>query len=139
MNKDIEDYVKSCDQCQRRGRKDNKHKLHSIEVKEPFYCIGIDIVGPLLVTGSRNRYIVVGPVHITNNHFTNNHFTDTHFTDRYILLTIILPTIILPTGTFYRQVHFTNTHFTDTHFTDTHFTDITNTHFTNTCSIYYYF
>src|SRR6266498_2857741 len=65
MNKDIEDYVKSCDQYQRRGRKNNKHKLHSIEMKEPFYCIGIDIVGPLLITGSRNRYIVVAVDYFT--------------------------------------------------------------------------
>ncbi len=65
MNKDIKDYVKSCDQCQRRGRKNNRHKLHSIEVKEPFYCIGIDIVGPLPITGSKNRYIVVAVDYFT--------------------------------------------------------------------------
>src|SRR5215471_7296821 len=45
MLKDIETYIKSCDQCQRRGRPRTKHELHPIPVKEPFYQIGIDLVG----------------------------------------------------------------------------------------------
>jgi len=59
MQKDIETYVKSCDQCQRRGKPIGKHELHSIQVKEPFYQIGIDIVGPLPRTEKGNKYIVV--------------------------------------------------------------------------------
>jgi hypothetical protein len=59
MDKDIEDYVRSCDNCQRRGKRDNIHKLHSIEVKEPFYCIGIDFVGPLPLTENNNKHIIV--------------------------------------------------------------------------------
>lgn len=65
MSRDIEDYVKSCDQCQRRGRPNNKHELHSIEIKEPFYYIGIDIVGPLPITKNNNRYIVVAVDYFT--------------------------------------------------------------------------
>ena len=59
MNKDIEDYAKSCERCQRRGKEKNKGKLNSIEIKEPFYQIGIDIVGPLPLTERKNKYIVV--------------------------------------------------------------------------------
>ena len=43
----------------RRGKPKEKNELHSIEVKEPFYQIGIDIVGPLPITERNNRYIVV--------------------------------------------------------------------------------
>ena len=49
MRKDIEAYVKSCNNCQRRGKPIGKHELNVIKVKEPFYQIGIDIVGPLIV------------------------------------------------------------------------------------------
>jgi hypothetical protein len=59
MLKDIETYVKSCDQCQRRGKPKGKHELHPISVKGSFYQIGIDIVGPLPKTQQNNRYIVV--------------------------------------------------------------------------------
>jgi hypothetical protein len=58
MLKDIESYVKSCNQCQRRGKPIKKHELHSITVKEPFYQMGIDIVGPLPITNRNNKYIV---------------------------------------------------------------------------------
>ncbi len=40
MLKDIETYVKSCDQCQRRGKPQGKNELHPIQVKEPFYQMG---------------------------------------------------------------------------------------------------
>ena len=59
IQKDVETYVKSCDQCQRRGKPIGKHELHPIQVKEPFYQIGIDIVGPLSRTEKGNKYIVV--------------------------------------------------------------------------------
>ena len=59
MLKDIDTYVKSCDQCQRRGKPREKHELNPIEVKEPFYQIGIDLVGPLPTTQRENQYIIV--------------------------------------------------------------------------------
>ena len=59
MLNNITTYIKSCDQCQRRGKPQGKHELHPIKVKEPFYQIGIDIVGPLPQTKKGNRYIVV--------------------------------------------------------------------------------
>ena len=65
MLKDIETYVKSCDQCQRRGKPIGKHELNPIEVKEPFYQIGIDLVGPLPITQKGNRYIIVATDYFT--------------------------------------------------------------------------
>ncbi|GET53863.1 transposase family protein [Rhizophagus irregularis DAOM 181602=DAOM 197198] len=41
MKRDVEKYVKSCDNCQRRNNPQGLHELHSIEVKEPFHMIGI--------------------------------------------------------------------------------------------------
>jgi hypothetical protein len=65
MIRDIEGYVKTCDSCQRRNKPIGKHELNSIEVKEPFYMIGIDIVGPLPRTVSGKKYIVVAMDYFT--------------------------------------------------------------------------
>src|SRR3984957_484612 len=65
MYDDIEGYVKSCNQCQRRGKTKGKNELHPIEIKEPFYQIGIDIVGPLPKTRRNNKYIVVAVDYFT--------------------------------------------------------------------------
>ena len=65
MFKDIEIYVKSCDSCQRRGKPIGKHELNVIKVVEPFYQIGIDIVGPLPITERNNRYIVTAMDYFT--------------------------------------------------------------------------
>ena len=65
MKKDIEDYVKSCDRCQRRNKPQGKNELKSIDVKTPFYQIGIDFVGPLPMTKRKNRYIIVAMDYFT--------------------------------------------------------------------------
>src|SRR2546429_1194203 len=65
MRKNIETYVKSCDQCQRRGRPNKKNELHPIKTREPFYQIGIDFVGPLPITDKGNRYILVAVDYFT--------------------------------------------------------------------------
>ncbi len=59
MLKDIEEYVKLCNSCQRRNKPIGKHELNPIEVKEPFYMIGIDVIGSLTKTKSEKKYIVV--------------------------------------------------------------------------------
>ncbi|GES74587.1 gypsy retrotransposon integrase-like protein 1-like [Rhizophagus clarus] len=65
MFKDIELYVKSCDNCQKRGKPIGRNELYPIKVKEPFYQIGIDFVGPLPVTKKGNRYIIVAMDYFT--------------------------------------------------------------------------
>ena len=65
MIKDIEEYVKTCDSCQRRNKPVGKHELNPIEVKEPFHMIGIDVVGPLPETTNGNKYIVVAMDYFT--------------------------------------------------------------------------
>ena len=61
----IRDYVRSCDQCQRRGKPKRNEPLHPIVIGEPFFQIGIDIVGPLPRTTKQNRYIVVAIDYLT--------------------------------------------------------------------------
>ncbi|GET62386.1 DDE-type integrase/transposase/recombinase [Rhizophagus irregularis DAOM 181602=DAOM 197198] len=65
MKKDVEAYVKSCNNCQRRGKPIGKHELNVIKVIEPFYQIGIDVVGPLPVTKRNNRYMVTAMDYFT--------------------------------------------------------------------------
>ncbi|GBC54380.2 uncharacterized protein LOC115178352 [Rhizophagus irregularis DAOM 181602=DAOM 197198] len=59
MRKDIEEYIRTCWNCQVRGKPSGKSELHPIKIGEPFEVIGIDIVGPLNKTGKGNKYIVV--------------------------------------------------------------------------------
>src|SRR3989337_2079903 len=59
MTKDVETYVKSCYQCQRRGKPQTHNEMHGIVAEAPFERIGIDFVGPLPETEEGNRYILV--------------------------------------------------------------------------------
>jgi hypothetical protein len=59
MARDIETYIKSCNNCQKRGKLIGKNELHPIKVKELFYQIGIDFVGLLPITKKGNKYIIV--------------------------------------------------------------------------------
>src|SRR5205823_10317108 len=65
MYKDTKEYVKFCNNCQRRGQKGEKSYLNPIEVGEPFERIGIDFVGPLEKTRRGNRYILVTTDYLT--------------------------------------------------------------------------
>jgi hypothetical protein len=65
MRGDVEEYVKTCWNCQMRGRPRGKNELRSIRINEPFEMIGIDIVGPLKETEKGNKYIVVAMDYFT--------------------------------------------------------------------------
>src|SRR5688572_11700248 len=65
MYKDIENYIKTCDACQRRGNKGGKGYLNPIKVGKPFERIGIDFVRPLEKTKNGNRYILVVTDYLT--------------------------------------------------------------------------
>ena len=65
MYRDIEDYVKRCDSCQRRGNKGGIGYLNPIKVGKSFERIGIDFVGPLERTKKENRYILVVTDYLT--------------------------------------------------------------------------
>src|ERR1044072_9874640 len=65
MIKDIEEYVKTCDSCQRKNKPVGKHELNLIEVKELFHMIRIDVVGPLSETMNGNKYIVIAMDYFT--------------------------------------------------------------------------
>src|SRR6266540_2350586 len=59
MFEDIRNYMKTCDDCQRRGGLQKNNIIHLIPTKAPFQRIGIDIVGLLTITRQENRYIVM--------------------------------------------------------------------------------
>src|SRR5438045_848396 len=59
MYNDIQEYLKTCDSCQRRGNRGGTGYLNPIKVGKPFERIGIDFVGPLEKTKDGNRYILV--------------------------------------------------------------------------------
>jgi hypothetical protein len=59
MFNDIRTYVKSCDECQKRGKNWRIEPLHPIKVRQPFDRLGMDIVRPLPETKRGNKYIVV--------------------------------------------------------------------------------
>jgi len=65
MEDDVKEYIKICDTCQRRGTQHRREELILIKVQGPFYRIGIDIKGPLLITNSGNKYIVVAMNYFT--------------------------------------------------------------------------
>jgi hypothetical protein len=65
LYKTIVEYIKSCDTCQRQGAPIPHEELHPIQVGESFDCVGIDIVGPLSITPTGNRYIVVATEYLT--------------------------------------------------------------------------
>ena len=65
LEKDITEYIRTCDTCQRRDKPTRTESLHPIQVGQPFDRIGIDVVGPLTVTEDGNRYIITATDYLT--------------------------------------------------------------------------
>jgi ribosomal protein L21E len=65
MYNNIKEYIRACDSCQRRGKKRSPEPLQPIPVGNPFYRVGIDIVGPLPLTANSNKYIIVATDYLT--------------------------------------------------------------------------
>jgi hypothetical protein len=65
LYKTITDYIKACDTCQRQGAPRAHEELHPIPTGKPFDRVGIDIIGPLSVTTTGNRYIIVVTEYLT--------------------------------------------------------------------------
>ena len=60
MAKDVAEYCKCCDTCQRVNNKFTKQRpeLHPIPVSDVWKQIGIDLIGPLPETERGNKYII---------------------------------------------------------------------------------
>ena len=66
MKADISQYVQTCKICQQRRHRKGEAPLQPIpKHPEPFYQVGIDVVGPLPKTLTGKRYIVVAVDHFT--------------------------------------------------------------------------
>ena len=65
MYKDIDEYTKTCYECQMRGKARRNNQPQQIMVNDIFERWGIDIVGPLPLIPRKNKYIVVAIEHFT--------------------------------------------------------------------------
>src|SRR5437588_7233132 len=65
MYRDIQAYVRSCTECQKRLKTRRKELLHPIQVGRAFERIGIDLVELLSITTQNNRYIIVAIDYLT--------------------------------------------------------------------------
>jgi hypothetical protein len=66
MKNDIQEYVKTCQKCQKRQRRTGSAPLNPIQKHpQPFYQVGIDVMGPLPRTPTGKRYIVVAIDHFS--------------------------------------------------------------------------
>ena len=65
MYRDIQNYVRLCETCQKRGKGKWKEPLHPIQVEHAFEHVGIDLVGSLLITKLNNWYIIVATDYLT--------------------------------------------------------------------------
>ena len=58
MYETIRQYIKTCENCQKRGKPNRNEQLIPLIVEYPFHRVGIDIKGPLPITSRENRYII---------------------------------------------------------------------------------
>ena len=66
MQKQIRDFVQSCDICQRREPIVKRPEpMYPLKVGGPFERVGIDMMGPLPETARRNKYIIVATDYLT--------------------------------------------------------------------------
>src|SRR5215204_4846180 len=65
LGKDIVEYIKTCDTCQRIGKPTRQEALHPLQVSTAFDRIGIDVVGPLDITEDGNCYIITATDYLT--------------------------------------------------------------------------
>ncbi|CAH8545954.1 unnamed protein product, partial [Dicrocoelium dendriticum] len=66
MRKDVAAYIRGCPSCQTNRDMDTaRPPMRSIEVNQPFQFWGLDVFGPLPVSRSGNRYILVMIDHFT--------------------------------------------------------------------------
>ena len=65
MYRDIRNYVRSCEPCQKWLKGKRKEPLHPIQVGRAFERVGIDLVGPLPLTKLSNWYIIVATDYLT--------------------------------------------------------------------------
>ncbi|CAH8602562.1 unnamed protein product [Dicrocoelium dendriticum] len=66
MRKDVAAYLRECPNCQTsREMESPRPPMRSMEVGEPLQCWGLDVFGPLPVSRTGNRYILVMIDHFT--------------------------------------------------------------------------
>src|SRR5437016_5229330 len=65
MKRDIQEYIKNCEQCQMRGDKGGEEFLNPIKVTRAWEMIGMDFIGPFNRSRKSNKYILVITEYLT--------------------------------------------------------------------------
>lgn len=65
MYETVREYIRTCENCQKRGKPNRNEEFIPIKIGQPFHRIGIDIKGPLPVTKNGNKYIIVAMDYLT--------------------------------------------------------------------------
>ena len=65
MKKDIQEYIKNCEQCQMRGDKGGEEFLNLIKVTRAWEMIGMDFISPFNRSRKSNKYILVVTEYLT--------------------------------------------------------------------------
>src|SRR5215218_1417468 len=100
MKNDIFTYVRTCKKCQKREIRRGEAPLEPIKKKtQPFYQVGIDVMGPLPQTMTGKRYIVAAVDHFTKwieaeAVESNDAQTIAHFIHKNIITTHGVPVIL---------------------------------------------
>ena len=61
----IKEFINRCEVCRKFADKQHRKKIVRIAIKDPFYMIGIDLIGPLPKTENGNRFIIVATDYLT--------------------------------------------------------------------------
>ena len=61
----IKEFINRCEVCQKFADKQHRKKIVRIAIKDPFYMIGTDLIGPLPKTENGNRFIIVATDYLT--------------------------------------------------------------------------
>ena len=62
---DVKEFTRRCDICCRHRDRAKGNVQMRVELKDPFFRIGIDLVGPLPKSANGNRYLIVATDHLT--------------------------------------------------------------------------
>ena len=65
VRKKIVEYISRCETCMSFKDRKLQNNIKRIEIKSPFYMIGLDLVGPLSTTENGNKFIIVGTDYLT--------------------------------------------------------------------------
>ncbi|KAG9291131.1 hypothetical protein G9A89_013003 [Geosiphon pyriformis] len=58
LGKNIAEYIKTCDICQKKSKPNHKEDIHPISVGQPFDRIDIDVISSAIMAVPKNFYLI---------------------------------------------------------------------------------